>query len=270
MKKYVAYIAVAAVLCCAFFAFVGCSKKIADTSLDDVLSKGELVMGLDDSFPPMGFRNDDNEIVGYDVDLAREVASRLGVELVLQPIDWNAKEMELNTKRIDCIWNGFTMTAEREEAMSFSKPYLQNSQVVVVRSDSDYHSLSDLAGSTVGLQAGSSAQEALNSAADFKASLGDVAEFRDNLTALIDLELHGIDAVVMDLVVAEYSIQQSGKDFRILDEALAPESYGVGFRKDDVALRDRVQAILEEIAADGTAALISESWFGSDISTIGK
>ena len=267
MKKLVVC---AALLACAAFAFAGGKRESADTSLDDVLKKGTFVMGLDDSFPPMGFRNDANEIVGYDVDLASEVAKRLGVELVLQPIDWAAKEMELNTKKIDCIWNGFTMTAEREEAMAFSKPYLQNAQVVVVRNDSGFTRLSDLAGRTVGLQAGSSAQEALNSAADFKASLANVAEFRDNLTALLDLELHGIDAVVMDRVVAEYSIQQSGKDFRVLEEALAPESYGVGFRKGDVALRDRVQAILEEMAADGTAKSISEKWFGADISTIGK
>ena len=267
MKKLVAC---AALLACALVAFAGGNKEKGDTSLDDVLKKGTFVMGLDDSFPPMGFRNDNNEIVGFDVDLAREVARRLGVELVLQPIDWAAKEMELNTKKIDCIWNGFTMTPEREEAMAFSKPYLQNAQVVVVRNDSGFERLADLAGHAAGVQAGSSAQEALNAAASFKASLGNVAEFRDNLTALLDLELHGIDAVIMDLVVAEYSIKESGKEMHILAESLAPESYGIGFRKGDVALRDRVQEVLEAMAADGTAARISEKWFGADISTIGK
>lgn len=260
----------AAFLCGLSLLFAGGSREGSDSSLDEVLSKGTFVMGLDDSFPPMGFRNDSNEIVGYDVDLAREVCARMGVRLVLQPVDWSAKEMELNTKMIDCIWNGFTMTAEREEAMLFSEPYLQNAQVVVVRSDSPYSRLADLAGCVVGVQAGSSAQDALDGAASFKASLASVAEFRDNLTALLDLELHGIDAVVMDLVVAEYSIKTSGKDFRILDETLSPESFGVGFRKGDAALRDRVQEILEEMAADGTAARISREWFGSDISAIGK
>lgn len=250
--------------------FAGGSQDGTDNSLDDVLEKGTFIMGLDDSFPPMGFRNDDNEIVGYDVDLAREVCRRMGVELVLQPVDWAAKEMELNTKKIDCIWNGFTMTPEREEAMCFSKPYLRNAQVVVVRADSPYQTLADLAGTTVGLQAGSSAQEALDSAADFKVSLADVAEFKDNLTALLDLELRGIDAVVMDLLVANDSIRRSGKDFRILDESLAPENYGIGFRKNDVALMSRVQEILEEMAADGTVAQIAGEWFGADISVIGK
>ena len=147
---------------------------------------------------------------------------------------------------------------------------MRNSQVVVVRADSPYQTLADLAGTTVGLQAGSSAQEALDSAADFKASLAEVAEFKDNLTALLDLELRGIDAVVMDLLVANDSIRRSGKDFRILDESLAPENYGIGFRKNDVALMSRVQEILEEMAADGTVAQIAGEWFGADISVIGK
>ena len=126
------------------------------------------VLGLDDSFPPLGFRDDNNNIVGYDIDLASEVAKRLGVKLECQPIDWAAKEQELNTGKIDCIWNGFTMTAEREEALSFTKPYLDNAQVVIVRSDSGYKTLADLAGKTIGLQAGSSAAEAVDSVPSFK------------------------------------------------------------------------------------------------------
>lgn len=250
--------------------FAGGSKDSKDNSLDYVMNKGTFIMGLDDSFPPMGFRNENNEIVGYDVDLAREVCRRMGVELVLQPIDWAAKEMELNTKKIDCIWNGFTMTPEREETLCFSKPYLRNAQVIVVRSDSPYNALGDFKGKTIGLQAGSSAQAALDSAVEFKSSLAEVAEFKDNLIALLDLELKGVDGVVMDLLVANDSINRSGKDFRILSESLAPENYGIGFRKNDNMLRDKVQQILEEMAEDGTVASYSEKWFGADISVIGK
>lgn len=257
-------------VCAVAMVFAGGKKDAVDESLDYVMEKGTFIMGLDDSFPPMGFRNEDNEIVGYDVDLAREACRRMGVELVLQPIDWAAKEMELNTRKIDCIWNGFTMTPEREEALCFSKPYLRNAQVIVVRSDSPYNTLEDFKGKTIGLQAGSSAQAALDSAVEFKASLSSVAEFKDNLTALLDLELKGVDGVVMDLLVANDSINRSGKDFRILTESLAPENYGIGFRKNDVMLRDKVQQVLEEMAADGTVASYSEKWFGSDISVIGK
>jgi polar amino acid transport system substrate-binding protein len=242
----------------------------ADASLEKVKQKGQLVLGLDDSFPPMGFRNDDNQIVGYDIDLAQEVAKRLGVKLVPQPIDWNAKEQELNTGKIDCIWNGFTITEERKKAIAFTKPYLRNAQVVVVKKASGHATLASLKGKTVGLQAGSSAADALAAATAFKASLKDVVEFKDNLTALMDLEVRGVDGVVMDLIVANDNIKRSGKPYVVLAESLAPEVFGVGFRKNDLALRDAVQGALEAMAADGTLAKITTKWFGSDISVVGK
>jgi polar amino acid transport system substrate-binding protein len=256
-----------AILCLAAFATAAIA---ADNSLKSVKDKGQFVLGLDDSFPPMGYRNDNNEIVGYDIDLAKEATKRLGVKLVLQPIDWNAKEQELNTGKIDCIWNGFTITDERQKAMAFTKPYLKNAQVVVVRKDSGYTTLASLKGKEVGLQAGSSAADALEAAKDFRASLKSVIEFKDNLTALMDLEAKGVDAVVMDLIVANDNIKRSGKDYAILPESLAPEQYGVGFRKGDLALRDAIQSTLEAMAKDGTIAAITTKWFGSDISIVGK
>lgn len=265
-----------AVLAIVALGLTGCSKAAKndgsgkDTSLQTIKSKGKLVLGLDDAFPPMGYRNENNEIVGYDIDLAKEVAKRLGVELVLQPIDWNAKEQELNTGKIDCIWNGFTITEERAKNMAFTKPYLKNAQVLVVKKSAPYQTLTDLKGKSIGLQAGSSAAEALNSAADFKASLKNVVEFKDNLTALMDLEVGGVDAVIMDLIVANDNIKRAGKDYRILAESLSAEDYGVGFRKNDLALRDAVQATLEAMAKDGTLANITTQWFGSDISVVGK
>ena len=269
MKRF---FALAACLTLACLVVLSCSKKdtSTDNSLKNVLDKKVFVMGLDDSFPPMGFRDENNEIVGYDVDLAREVSKRLGVELVLQPIDWNAKEQELNTGKIDCIWNGFTITPERAEALTFTKPYLKNAQVVVVRADSGYKTLADLAGKSVGLQAGSSAADALENATAFKASLKGSVEFKDNLTALMDLEVKGVDAVIMDLMVANDNINRSGKAYAILEESLSPEDYGVGFRKGDLALMNKVQETLEAMAADGTIAPIATKWFGADISIVGK
>jgi polar amino acid transport system substrate-binding protein len=253
--------------------FAGGKKDVSgeDVSLQKVLDKGVFVIGLDDSFPPMGFRDEaTNDIVGYDIDLAREVATRLGVELVCQPIDWAAKEQELNTGNIDCIWNGFTMTPEREEMLNFTLPYLDNAQVVIVRGDAGIKTLADLAGKNIGLQAGSSAADALDSAADFKASLDEVVEFKDNLTAFMDLEIGGVDGVIVDIVVGSYSIRTSGKNFIVLEEALSTEKYGIGFRKNDSALRNKVQETLEAMAADGTVASIATKWFGQDISVIGK
>ena len=254
---------------CALFAG-GASEDGVDTSLDDVVESGRFVLGLDDSFPPMGYRDENGEIVGFDIDCAREVCSRLGVELVTQPIDWNSKEQELATGNIDCIWNGFTRTPEREEMMSFSEAYLRNAQVVVVQDESPYRTLADLSGATIGVQAGSSAQEAIEDTPGFLDSLDEVIEFKENLTALMDLEIGGVDGVVMDLVVANYSIQTSGNDFRVLDETLTEEEYAIGFRKNDITLRDAVNAELEAMAADGTLAGISEAWFGSDITVVGK
>ncbi len=241
------------------FGMASCSK-----------ASDEFVLGLDDSFPPMGFRDDNNEIVGYDIDLAKEVANRLGLKFRAQPISWSAKEQELNTGKIDCIWNGLSITPERLEALSFTKPYLNNAQVVIVRADSHINSLADLSGKVLGVQAGSSAADAIDENPDFKASLKSIVDFNDNIMALNDLEIGGLDGVAMDSVVAEYSLKVTGKPFAILSDSLAPEQYGIAFKKENTELRDKVQKALEEMAADGTVAKISEKWFGSDISIIGK
>ena len=245
------------------------TKKAAN-AVEALKERGTFVLGLDDSFPPLGFRDDDNEIVGYDIDLAKEVAKRLGVSFKAQPIDWDAKEMELETGKIDCIWNGFTITEDRKAALSMTFAYLDNEQVLVVRNDSGITSLEDMKGKTIGIQSGSSAQEAVDDNPDFKNSLGDIIAFKDNITALNDLKIGGVDAVVMDSVVANYSIAQTGEPFEVIKNSLANEEYGVGFRKKEPELRDEVEKILKEMAADGTVAKISTKWFGKDISVIGK
>ena len=160
------------------------------------------ILGLDDSFPPMGYRNDENNIVGFDIDMAQAVCDKLEWELQVQPIDWDAKELELNSGTIDCIWNGMTLTDERLETMSCSDPYMANEQVIVVRKDSGITSQEDLAGKKLCLQAGSSAEGALDAAADFKASLGSVNTFADNMTCFMDLEQGSSDAVLVDSIVA--------------------------------------------------------------------
>ena len=258
MKKVtMAVLAAACVL-----GFASCSKA----------SEGKFILGLDASFPPMGYTEADGTIAGYDIDLAKEVCNRLNLKFEAKPIDWDAKEMDLSTGSIDCIWNGFTITDERIAAMSFTKAYLNNDQVLVVRKDSGIASLKDAAGKVIGIQSGSSAEEAVNDNVDFAASVKEIRTYADNLVALTDLEVGGIDAVVMDSVVANYAIKTGNKPLTVCSESLAKEGYGIGFRKDEkgAALRDSVWNTLEEMAKDGTAAKISEKWFGSDISVIGK
>ena len=242
----------------------------ADQSLQKVLDAKTFVVGFDEAFPPMGYLDANNEHVGFDIDLAKEVAKRMGVEIKLQPIDWSQKENELNSGNIDCIWNGFTITEERLAALNFTTPYMKNRQIVIVLADSPVKALADLSGKKLAVQAESSAVEALNKATDFKASLAEVVELKDNVTALMDLKASGTDALLVDEIVAGYYIAREGKAYRILDEALAEEEYGVGFRKADQALRDEVQKQLEAMAQDGTLAKISTDWFSKDITTIGK
>jgi polar amino acid transport system substrate-binding protein len=275
MKRIAIVVVFAVVMGTALFAAgkkdaAGTSAAGGDESLSYIINRKKLILGLDDSFPPMGFRNENNEIVGYDVDLAKEVARRIGVELVLQPIDWNAKEQELNTKEIDCIWNGFTITDERKKVITYSPPYLGNAQVIVVKGNSPTKTLADLKGKIIGLQAGSSSVDALDEAVELKASVKDVIEYKDYLTALMDLDVGGAYASLIDLVVANDTINRSGKDFRILEETLAAEQFGIGFRKGEEALMNKVWQTLLEMAKDGTVAKISTQWLGADISLIGK
>lgn len=238
-----------------------------DKSLDSIKEKGKFILGLDDSFPPMGFRDENNEIVGFDIDLAKEVTSRMGVELVVQPISWDSKEMELNSGNIDCIWNGMSINDDRKAAMNLSEAYLRNDMVFVVLDSSAYNSQSDLAGKNVAVQNGSSAQEILEGS-EFKGQAGSIIGYDDNVTAFMDLDANGVDAVFLDSVVANYFITSKNKPYRILSDVLYEEEYAIGFRKNDQALRDEVQKILSEMKADGKVGEISTKWFGSDITII--
>lgn len=176
-------------------------------ALDDItVEERTFILGLDDSFPPMGYRDSSNNVIGFDIDLANAVCDYLGWTLEVQPIDWSAKEMELETENIDCIWNGMTLTEEREETMSCSEPYMANGQVLVVLADSGYETSDDLAGKSIALQSGSSAEEALDSNADFKDSLDSANTFPNNLQCFMDLEQGGVDAVLVDSIVANWYI----------------------------------------------------------------
>ena len=239
----------------------------ADTAAE--AAGGTLIVGFDQDFPPMGFVGDNGEYTGFDLDLAKEVASRLGLEYKAQPIAWDSKDMELESGNIDCIWNGFTITG-REDDYTWTTPYMANKQVFVVANDSDIKSQADLAGKVVEVQADSSAEAALKENQDLANTFGQLLTTPDYNTAFMDLEQGAVDAVAMDVIVAGYQIKQRNADFKILDDSLSEEEYGIGFKKGNTELRDKVQGALEEMAADGTLAKISDEWFGEDVTTIGK
>ncbi|MFW5827599.1 MAG: amino acid ABC transporter substrate-binding protein [Alkalispirochaeta sp.] len=265
MKRSIALLVLAGIATSAFAGGAGETATGEDTSLDYIMDKGELVLGLDDSFPPMGFRDDDGEIVGFDIDLAREVTDRMGVELRLQPIDWDSKTLDLNSRDIDVIWNGMTITPEREEQVTFSKPYIANRQIVIVQADSDIDTLADLDGATVGLQLGSSAQDAVESEPEVRESFAEMSRYQDNVQALLDLEVGRIDAVVVDEILGRYYISQRPESFDVASEYFTEEQYGIGFRKGEEAFAERVDEILDEMVEDGTAAEISQKWFDEDV-----
>ena len=285
MKKRFVSVALAAVMALSMTA-CGSSNSAAETTAADTEAAesqaeettaeeakttdgGTLIVGFDQDFPPMGFVGDDGEYTGFDLELAQEVAKRLGLEYKAQPIAWDSKDMELESGNIDCIWNGFTMTG-REDDYTWTEPYMANQQVFVVANDSDINSQADLAGKIVEVQADSSAEAALKEAPELTATFKELLTTADYNTAFMDLEQGAVDAIAMDVIVAGYQIQQRNADFKILDDSLSEEEYGVGFKKGNTELRDKVQSTLEEMAEDGTLQEVSEKWFSKDVTTIAK
>ena len=267
------------------FTMAGCgSSKDADTSAkketktedskDKENSDKQFIVGFDAEYPPYGYKDDNGEYVGFDLDLAQEVCARNGWELVKQPIDWDSKDMELNSGSIDCIWNGFTMTG-REDDYTWSKPYVDNSIVVVVKEGSGIEKKEDLAGKVVAVQADSSGLAALTDEEDneenlkLAASFSDLQQVADYNTAFMNLEAGAVDAIVVDIGVADYQLE-SRTGFAMLDDKIRTEQYAVGFKLGNEELRDQVQSTLDEMVKDGTFDDVAKKWDLSDMVCLGK
>lgn len=241
----------------------GCGGNATDKK---AAAPKKIVIGLDDSFPPMGFKDDKNNIVGFDIDMAKEAAKRMGVEVEFKAIDWSSKEAELTSKRIDALWNGMNITEERKKNVLFSDPYMESKQLIFVLADSPVKGVNDLAGKVVGVQQSSIGDETVEKDANLKASLKDFKKYPDCTSAFMDLKAGRLDAVVTDEILGRYYMSKEPGKYIAIDKALGEVGvYGVGFRKDDQALRDKVQAVLNEMKKDGTSAKISQQWFGADI-----
>ncbi len=227
----------------------------------------KIIMGLDDTFAPMGFRDASGQIVGFDIDLAKEMAARNGWELEFQPIDWSMKETELNAGNIDLIWNGYTITELRKEMVNFSTPYLANAQVVVVLKDSPITNLNDLIGKSVATQAESSSLDAARAEVGFIESLkdGKLIEYATFTDVFNDLESKRSEAIIVDEVMARYYMNNKGEDnYRVLEEDLGPEEFGIGVRKSDEDLLKEINDTLEDMKADGKYDEIYEKWFSKN------
>ncbi len=245
------------------------SSKESGVDMEAIDADGVFTVGFDQDFPPMGFVDDNGEFTGFDLELAAEVAKRLGMEIKYQPIAWDAKEMEIESGNIDVIWNGFTITG-RENDYTWSKPYMENKQVFVVSKDSGITKVEELKGKKVEVQTDSSGEKALAENKELSDSFAELITTADYNTAFQDLEMGATDAVAMDIIVAGYQLKKRGDGKYIIleDEPIATEEYGIGFKKGNTALRDAVDATLVEMAADGTLKSVSEKWFDTDVTTI--
>ncbi len=266
-------IALALCLLLALGAFAGCGSSTGtsgatatvSTTLQDITDKGELIIGLDDTFAPMGFRDENNQLVGFDIDLATAVCAELGVTAVFQPIDWNAKEMELSTGKIDCIWNGMSITPEREESMSLSQPYLNNKIIVMTNQGVTIADKEDLANFNIGTQASSAALEALQADPAYDSFKDKVTEYSNYDEVIMDMNTGRIDCMVIDEVLGNYKNAQMDNKFGVASFDFGDDLYAVGFRKSDTELRDAVNDAINSLIDNGTATDISDKWFGTDV-----
>lgn len=265
MKKYLALFLTMAMSVGVLAGCGGGTDETATTDGADTAERTTFTVGFDAEYPPYGFKNDAGEYVGFDLDLAQEVCDRNGWELIKQPIDWSSKDMELNSGTVDCLWNGFTMTG-RESEYTFSEPYVDNSIVFVVRQDSDIQTKEDLAGKIVITQAGSSALTALTNTEDNDENLDLAATFAsleqtpDYNSAFMSLETGAVDAIAVDIGVAQYQLTNHSDKFRQLEEPLSTEQYAIAFKLGNEELRDQVQATLDEMVEDGTFDAIAANY----------
>ena len=258
-----------------FLIVSGCS--ISGSKSKKTLNNNDktFIVGFDAEFPPYGYKDDNGEYVGFDLDLAQEVCKRNGWKLVKQPIDWDSKDMELKSGSIDCIWNGFTLNG-RENKYTWTTPYVDNSQVVIVKTDSGINKLQDLKNKIVAVQADSSALSALtgNDAEEKNKELvktfSSLQQVQDYNSAFMNLESGSVDAICMDIGVAKYQVKRRGEKFRILDEQISTEQYAVGFKLGNKKLRDKVQSTLINMLDDGTFNDIAKKWNLEDCVALSK
>lgn len=262
MKKIVSKIIVA------FIALLTLVSASSPAFAQEINKDEGVVIGFDDTFAPFGFKNNEGENVGFDIDLAEEILGRLNVDYTFQPIDWSMKETELNTNNIDMIWNGYSITPQREEVVLFSEPYIQNRQVIIVKADSDIQAKEDFAGRFMATQEQSASFEAIMNEEEFAMGLdgGQPVTYPTFVEVFSDLDNGRVDGIVVDQLLATYFLEQNGSadQYRILDDNFGEEDYGVGFRKSDEAFAEEFNTVLAEIIEDGTFDEIKSQWF-SDV-----
>ena len=250
------------------FIVSGCVGDSSSNNINSPNYKGTLVIGLDDEYAPFGFRDKNGELIGFDIDLANEAAKRMGVKIEFKPIDWNNKENELDAGNIDIIWNGLDITPEREKRILYTKPYMDNRQILLSKRSSNFRFLSehDLEGKIVGTQEGSNSKDYIAENTKLKDSFKEFKTYATFKQAFEDLTNGNVEVLIVDELAARYELSKIPRKFEVTDVTIGSVTeLGIGFRKSDVELRDRVQRVFDEMVADGTTKKMSEQWFQADL-----
>lgn len=251
------------------FFMTGCGGDNSNSAnVNDGKYNKRIVNGVDDEFPPICFHDENGEIVGFDIDLAKEAARRMGVEIQFKPIEWSNKEHEITSGNVDMIWNGCDIMDEYKEYMIFSRPYMDNLQILLVKKGNDkkIHNVNDLAGKIVGTQAGSNSEDYVNATPELKNSFAKFVTYRNVNEGFESLQNDELDVIIIDEIAARYEMGRRRGKFEMINVTIGPVTeFGIGFRKEDTALRDRVQKVFDGMIADGTAKKISEQWFQADL-----
>ena len=250
------------------FFLTGCGGGDQTNNTNSMRYSRIIINGIDDEFPPMTFRDEHGEFVGFDVDLAKEAARRMGVEVEFKPIDWDKKEEEINSGNIDMIWSGCDIMDEYKEYMIFSRPYMDNRQILLVRkgNDKNIHSEGDLEGKIIGTQSGSNSETYINDNNYLRESFSTFKTYRNVNEGFKALSNGEVDALVIDEIAARYEVNKNPKMFETIEVTIGPVTeFGIGFSKGNAELRDRIQKVFDDMVADGTAKQISEKWFQSDL-----
>ena len=264
MKKKLTVLAMVFVLIFTMLALTGCGDKDKEADAD---AKETIIVGLDDTFAPMGFRDESGELVGFDIDLARAVAEELGMNVEFKPIDWKAKEAELSAGTVDCLWNGMSVTPDRIEGMALTYKYLNNKIVLMSLADSDLDvtSADQLKDLKIGTQAGSAALEMLQANEAYDSFKDNISEYDKYDTAIMDLKAGRVDVIAVDQVLGEYTNNNLGGEMKECTYSLGDDFYTIGCASDNTELRDKINDALNKLIDDGKATEISEKWFGKDI-----
>ena len=275
MKKRKGILGLLALVGVTVMTLAGCTQLASNPKVDNwdkYQQQKSITVGFDNTFVPMGFEEKNGDYAGFDIELAKYVSKKLGITVHFQPIDWDMKETELQNGTIDAIWNGYSATDERREKVAFTIPYMQNTQILVVKKTSGIHSVEDMTGKVLGAQNGSSGMldfEEHPEVLKNRVKGEDADQYQSVNEAIIDLKNDRIDALLIDRVYADYYLTTEGiaDEYDTIPSGFESESFAVGVRPADKKLLEALNQAFKELYQEGIFQQISQKWFGEDVAT---